>query len=58
MKRKKKKMSAEDLYAWMKSCLDFFNLTFHEMDKVDIEFKDDTIIATYENETISLKEEV
>ena len=40
----------KDLYSWMKDVLDFFDLRFHEMDKVKIEFKE--IKVSYNEETI------
>lgn len=43
-------ITAQGLYSWIKECLDFFDISFHKMDKVKLKFKDDMVTAEYKNQ--------
>lgn len=47
-------MNLEEFYVWFKEALSFFNLDFHQKDRVKMSFGKDSITLRYENETIIL----
>lgn len=46
----------KELYEQMKKALDYFDLRFHDMDKVKVELGNRCIIFTYENKMIKVME--
>lgn len=48
-------MSMLDLYDTMKASLDFFGLSFSEMDKVTIEIEEGKLILSYGKKKITLQ---
>lgn len=48
-------MNAEELYQHMKDALSFFGLSFHQKSEMDVKFKDNQIIFTYDNLHITIQ---
>ncbi len=50
-------MNMQQVYDQMKFALNYFGLRFSEMDKVNVEIKENSVIFTYDIHTIILRNE-
>ena len=46
--------NAQDLYQEIKDALDYFGLSFHQKDEVEVAFQDGMLLFKYRNRAIAL----